>query len=101
MSISFVGDSVQNFLSSVTGAPENLTFMSGGGISKSPINPLLLGILPFFIIFVSLMLKSLLIVLTYNSAVPALMKSVSVEKKFHPISFETAVMIAVLSLGLQ
>jgi hypothetical protein len=76
--------------------------MSGGAASSSsPINPFLLGILPFFIIFVTIMLKSLLILVTYNSAIPSIMDSISVKKKFNRISFETAVMIAVLSLGLQ
>ena len=55
-----------------------------------------------FVVFIFILIKAGIIFLTYNSAIPSIMRSVDNEsvKKFHPIKFSEAVMIAILFIGL-
>ena len=54
------------------------------------------------VVFILILLKAIIIYISYNSAVPALLKSYRKEEDvtFKPIRFEDSIMIAILAIGI-
>jgi hypothetical protein len=86
---------------SLYGFRESLSMMSGGGGKDAAMNfGGFFGVMLIF--FINIIIKSYLIQITYNSAIPTIINSVNTSEKreFRPIAFKDSIMIAILAMTL-
>ena len=96
-----VFESARNLSSDLMNMSPKLLQGGGGSVVESG-QGLKMLFMQLVIVFIFILIKAGIIFLTYNSAIPSIIRSVDheSEKKFHPIKFSEAVMISILFIGL-
>jgi hypothetical protein len=96
-------DSLGGMVKTVVGGfinfgPEAFSF-TGGGASSTPKSQIFILLFVSFVI--SILLKTILVFLTYNKIVPAVLESMDMKIKFQPINMYISAMIVFFVLALR